>query len=154
MGENVNLNKYCYRGRFRPIEVLEGINETFFVSMQAGDIKMRYKNKHLNCNVSSKANDACLTDSGDTFFTTFTNKSINFFSLDTSGNASLLFSAASSIHVPYGICHATLNKNLHYLLRWWKWIGNISTNLTMTSPMCTSTSRTVRQCCFQSQTER
>lgn len=109
MGENVNLNKYCYRGRFRPIEVLEGINET-------GDIKMRYKNKHLNCNVSSKANDACLTDSGDTFFTTFTNKSINFFSLDTSGNASLLFSAASSIHVPYGICHAALNKELALLV--------------------------------------
>lgn len=98
----------------KPMKVLEGINETFFVSMQAGDIKMRYENKHLNSNISSKANNACLTDSCDAFFTNFRNKSINYFSLDTSGNASLLFSAASSI--PYGICQAALNKELALLV--------------------------------------
>lgn len=36
--------------------------------MQAGDIKMKYNNKHLNSNVPSKASDACLTDSGDAVF--------------------------------------------------------------------------------------
>lgn len=72
------------------------------------------KKKHLNRYVSSKANDACLTDSGDAFFTNFTNKSIYYFSLDTSGNASLLFSAAPSI--PYRICQAALNKELALLV--------------------------------------
>uniref|UniRef100_K1RF12 Uncharacterized protein n=1 Tax=Magallana gigas TaxID=29159 RepID=K1RF12_MAGGI len=120
MGEVVDLNEITvteadsFHIENKPIEVLEGIDETMFVSMQAGDIKIRNKISHLNVNVSTKANDACLTDTGDVFFTEFTNKSINYFSMYKYNSASLSFSTAPSI--PYGICQATLDKELALLV--------------------------------------
>lgn len=121
MGEIVDLNdiavieSYSFCMESKPIDVLEGLNENNYVSIEAGELKIRDKRNFLFWKeVSSNTNDVCVTNSRDMFFTDFHHKSICCFSLDVPHNISESFCTVPLI--PYGICEATFNNKLELLV--------------------------------------
>lgn len=82
MGDIVDLNDITviesdsFHIGTKPIDVLAEFDKDILVSIKVGEIELSIKSKGMKKQITSNANDACLKDNADLFFTDF-NKKIN-----------------------------------------------------------------------------
>lgn len=120
MGEIVDLDDIAVTEKYsfhietkpgKPIDVLEGHtgDVDVFVSIQAGEIDINLRETALKKTVTSNANDVCLTDNANFYFTDCNNQSIGRFSMDAFYNVPIQLSASLNTAplIPYGICQST-----------------------------------------------